>query len=213
MRPPIPLAAAVLVLAAAPALRAQTVEITPMAGYRVGGSFSAAAVGEPQGPAVDVDVKDAAAWGLHVGVRVARDGEIEALYARQPTELRSGGLFTGNALSDLTLETWQLGGLYLFADEDARLRPYIGAGLGVTRLLPGPPGLQDETRFSASFATGIKAYFGRHLALRVEGRGFFTVLESDSDPFCGTGSGRCNVRVSGTDISQAEIRAGLALRF
>ena len=184
-----------------------------MGGYRVGGSFSAAAADEPEGPAVDVEVKDAAAWGVHLGFRVASDGEIELLYARQPTQLRTGGLFTGEALFDLTLESWQLGGLYLFADEDARLRPYVGAGLGVTRLLPRPPGLQDETRFSASFAAGVKASLGRHLALRVEGRGFFTVLESDRDPFCGTGTGRCDVHVSGKDISQAEIRAGIALRF
>jgi hypothetical protein len=205
-------AAVLLAVASVPAI-SQTVEITPVIGYRVGGSFSVAPGIEPASTAADVAVKDAGAWGIHLGFRVAPDGEIEVLYARQPTELRTDGLFTGEGLFDLTLETWQFGGLYLFADEGARLRPYIGAGLGITRLLPGPPGLQDETRFSASFAAGIKVALGRHLALRAEGRGFFTVLESDSNPFCGTGTGSCVVRVSGQDISQAEIRAGLTLRF
>lgn len=208
-----PFAAAVILAVAPPLATSQTVEITPVIGYRVGGSFSAAPGIEPASTAADVAVKDAGAWGVHLSFRVARDGEVEVLYARQPTKLRTDGLFTGEGLFDLTLETWQFGGLYLFADEGARLRPYIGAGLGITRLLPGPPGLQDETRFSASFAAGIKVALGRHLALRAEGRGFFTVLESDSEPFCGPGTGRCAVRVSGKDISQAEIRAGLALRL
>jgi hypothetical protein len=200
-------------LIAAPAARAQTVEITPVIGYRFGGGFAADSGVEGDNPSRDLSVKEAGAWGIHLGIRVAADGEIEALYARQPTELRTDGLFTGEPLFDLTLETWQLGGLYLLGDEGARLRPFVGAGFGVTRLLPGPSGLQEETRFSASFAAGLKAALARHLALRLEARGFFTVLEGDGDPFCRTGSGTCAVRVTGSDISQAEIRAGLALRF
>jgi outer membrane protein W len=207
------LVCAAAVLAAVPTAWGQTVEITPMGGYRVGGSFSAAAASGPEGPAADLEVEGSAAWGVHLGFRVATDGEVELLYARQPTQLRTGGLFTGAPVFDLTLETWQLGGLYLFAEEDARVRPYVGAGIGVTRLLPGPPGLQDETRFSASLAAGAKVYLGRHLAFRLEGRGFFTVLESDSNPFCGTGTGHCDVSVTGTAISQGEIRGGIALRF
>ncbi len=85
-------------------------------------------------------------------------------------------------------------------------------GLGITRLLPEPAALQDETRFSASFAAGVKVWLGRHVGLRFEARGFFTVLESDGDAFCETG-GECLVHAKGSDISQGEVRAGLVLRF
>ena len=204
------LAAALLVLVPAVA-PGQTVEITPLIGYRVGGSF-AATVGTDSAAAVDFEVEDAASFGVHLGIRVAEDGELELIYSRQDTGLGTGGLFTGEPLFDLALETWQFGGNYLFGEEGSRVRPYIGAGLGVTRLLPEPADLHDETRFSASCAAGVKVRLGRHLGLRVEARGFFTVLESDADAFCETG-GECLVHAKGSDISQAEVRAGLVLRF
>lgn len=198
-----------VVPAAAPG---QTVEITPVVGYRFGGSFTAAVGTEPEPAAIDYEVEDAASFGAHVGIRVARDGELEVLYSRQNTRLATGGLFTGTPVFDLALETWQAGGNYLFAEEDARVRPYIGMGLGFTRLLPGPADLQDETRFSASFAAGAKVWLGRHLGLRVEARGFFTFLDSDRKAFCQTGEG-CQVHSQGAEISQGEVRAGLVLRF
>jgi len=209
MRPRL-LASALLLIAPA-ATRGQTVEITPVAGYRFGGGFSTAGA-EPADPAVDYQLKDAAAFGVHVGFRVARDGEIELLYSRQETSLATDGLFTGEPLFDLALETWQAGGNYLFAEEDARVRPYIGVGLGITRLLPQPASLQDETRFCASVAAGVKVWLGRHFGLRLEARGFFTVLESDRDTFCDSGEG-CLIQASGSDISQGEVRAGVVLRF
>jgi hypothetical protein len=92
------------------------------------------------------------------------------------------------------------------------VRPYIGAGLGLTRLLPEPARLQDETRFSASFAGGVKVGLARHLGLRLEARYFLTVLESESGGLCGP-AGECLVHVRGKDISQGEVRAGLVLRF
>ena len=205
------LAPALIVITPA-AARGQMVEITPVAGYRFGGGFTTAAGIEPAATAVDFEVEDAASFGVHLGVRVAEDGELEILYSRQDTRLGTDELFTGEPLFDLALETWQFGGNYLFAEEGSRLRPYIGVGLGITRLLPEPADLQDETRFSASFAGGVKVWLGRHVGLRFEARGFFTVLESEGNAFCGTG-GECLVHAKGSDISQGEARAGLVLRF
>ncbi len=205
------LTAALLVIAPA-AARGQRVEIAPVVGYRFGGSFSTAPGIEPANPVVDYEVRDAAAFGLHLGFRMAEDGEIELLYSRQNTRLATGGLFTGEPLFDLALETWQAGGNYLFAEEGSRVRPYIGVGLGITRLLPEPARLEDETRFSASFAAGAKVSLARHLGLRLEARYFVTVLESDSNGFCEP-AGQCLVHVKGSDISQGEVRAGLVLRF
>jgi hypothetical protein len=203
--------AAAAVLGPGPAAQAQTVEITPFAGYRFGGSF---ALGTGAGDALagELEVADAASFGVSVSVKVAEDGELEALFARQDTRLSAAGFFTSQPLFDLALETYQLGGNYLFRDEDARVRPYIGVGLGLTRLIPEASGRESETRFAASFAAGAKAYLGAHIGFRVEVRGFFTVLESGSDVFCDSFSG-CFVRTSGSELSQAEVRGGLILRF
>jgi outer membrane protein W len=189
---------------------AQTVEVTPVGGYRVGGSFSVAGVTTDSSGGVEV--KDSGAFGIHLGVRVAEDGEVEVLFMRQDSRLQADGFFTSQPLFDLNLETYQFAGNYLFRDEGARWRPFIGVGLGVTRLVPQREGLDSETRFSASFAAGLKTYLGKHFGFRFEVRGLFTVLESNSDVFCDSLSG-CFVRTAGTDLSQAEFRGGLILRF
>ncbi len=200
-----------LLLALLPATAlAQRVELTPLVGYRAGGSLAIAdtVTGAQQG----LEVADHAAYGVQLGVQVSRDGELEAIYSRQDTQLRTGGLFTGQPVFDLALETWQLGGNYLFGEEDQRLRPYLGLGLGLTRLLPAPQGLSDETRFSASVAGGVKIFLARHFGLRFEVRGFFTVLESDHQVFCNS-PGTCRVAGHSSEISQGEARGGVVLRF
>lgn len=205
------LTASLLLLAAADA-SSQTVEITPVVGYRFGGSFTAGNSTGPQGNFGTYEIEDAASFGVHLGLRVSRDGEIEALYSRQNTRLSTGGLFTGTPVLDLALESWHAGGNYLFKEEDARVRPYIGMGLGMTRLLPGPAGLSDETRFSASFAAGAKVWLGRHVGLRFEVRGFFTFLGNSRQTSCQTAQG-CLIHAEGDVISQADASAGLVLRF
>jgi hypothetical protein len=185
---------------------AAQVEVVPFGGYRFGGSLDVPDEGGT------LETKDAAAWGASLAFQVAEDGEIEALFARQSTRLDGGGLFTSRPRFDLAIETYQLGGNYLLGEDADRLRPYIGAGLGVSRLVPKPAELQAETRFSASFAAGLKAYLSPHFGVRVEVRGFFTVLESDHRVFCGSQSG-CLVDASGSELSQAEARGGLLLRF
>ena len=206
------LLAALLLVALPPAARAQTIEITPFVGYRFGGSLQAAPdTGSGSPSSVELELDDAAAFGVNIGYRVG-EGEIELLYARQDTQLQTAGLFTGAPVFDLALETWQIGGTYLFGDDDARARPFVAVGLGLTRMLPEPAGLSDENRFSASFGAGVKLWLGRHVGVRLEGRGFFTVLDSNSQTFCGSNSG-CVIRTTSTEISQAEARAGLILRF
>jgi hypothetical protein len=185
---------------------AQTVEIVPFGGYRLAGSFEVSS--EPG----SFEVKDAAAWGGSVTVKLAEDGELEALFARQHTRLTSEGLFTSQPRFPLTMEIYHLGGNYLFGVDGARLRPYVGLGVGATRLVPGLDELENETRFSASVAGGLKAYVGAHLGLRLEVRGFATAIESDRDVFC-RGFGPCRVRTTGSDLSQVEARGGLIFRF
>jgi len=151
-----PLAA--LILAALPsAARGQTIEITPVAGYRFGGgNVNTNAQGDFE-PGASFELDDSASFGIHLGYRVG-EGEIELLYARQDTRLQSADPFAGVPVFDLAVDIWQLGGNYYFLDDDARVRPYVGVGLGLTRMLPEPAGLDDETRFSASFGAGAKLW-------------------------------------------------------
>lgn len=211
MKRPLPLALLTLTLAAPALARAQVIEITPLVGFRFGGSVDTTGFPD-EGEDARFEVDDSASFGVHLGYRVG-DGELELLYARQSSRLQTSDLFAAVPVFDLALETWQLGGSYSFGEDDARMRPFVGIGLGLTRLLPEPSGLSGETRFSASFGAGAKLWLGRHLGLRLEARGFFTVLDSDSRSFCG-GAGACQVHVDDSQvISQADLRAGLIFRF
>jgi hypothetical protein len=201
-------------LAAATALAAglavpgsgQVVELVPFAGFRFGGSLSA------PGERGLLEVKESAAWGATLDVEVADDGEIEASFARQNTRLATGGVFTSQPRFDLAVETYQIGGNYVFGEYKARFRPYLGMTVGLTRLVPQPAGLESETRFSGTFGVGVKAYVSRRVGLRLEARGLLTVLRSDGSIFCGSLSG-CEISSSGATFGQGELRGGLMFRF
>jgi hypothetical protein len=203
--------AGVLLTSLPSAVLSQTIEITPIAGYRFGGSLYSFRGANGSTPVAALDVGDGAAFGVHLGYRFG-DFEFEALYAHQSTNLETPGLFTGSPVMDLDLDTWQGGGNYLFGTRDAKVVPFIGFGLGLTRLLPKAQGLSDETRFSASFAGGAKFWLGKHIGVRVEGRYFLTVFDNNSDGPCGSGPG-CGGHADNRDLSQGEGRAGLILRF
>ena len=205
------LAAPVFVLLLTPAAHAQTVEITPLAGVRFGGGNVNTNVRGEFEPGASFELDDSASFGVHVGYQLP-DGEIELVYARQSTRLQSDAPFAGVPIFDLAVDIWQLGGNYLFLDGDARLRPYVGVGLGLTRLVPEPAGLDDETRFSASFAAGAKLRLARHIGLRAEARGFFTVFGTEGASFCSS-QGTCGFAGTSQLMTQVDLRAGLILAF
>jgi len=182
-----------------------------MAGYRFGGTLYSFRTTVGGVPTAALEVADAAAFGAHLGYRFG-DFEFEALYARQATSLETPGLFTGAPVMDLTLDTFQGGGNYLFGTKDARVVPFIGFGLGFTILKPERRDLTDETRFSASFAGGVKFWLGKHVGLRLEGRYFLTVFDDEFDHPCGPAD-ICEAHTNSRDLSQGEARGGLILRF
>jgi hypothetical protein len=204
------LAAACLVSLAS-AGSGQTVETTPVVGYRFGGgNVNTTFQGEFQ-PGANFELDDTPSFGIHVGYQMG-GGEIELLYARQSTHGQSNAAFGGVPLFDLTLDIWHLGGNYFFLDEGSRLRPYLGAGLGLTHMTREPLGFSDENRFSASFAAGAKLRLGHHFGLRAEARGFFTAYGSGDGYDCAP-QGACPYQGTSQLMTQVDLRAGLILAF
>ncbi len=195
--------ALVLAVAAARPAKAEGFELTPQAGFRLGGSFEAAAQD------VDLDLDESAAWGVVLGFPLDDQSIVEVELVHQGTELQSGGLFSGDPLFDVSIDSILAGGRYQ-SDGD-RVRGFVAGGLGVTRFGPGSSDWDDEWAISLSIGGGALIQMGQRVALRLEGRGIGTFMVDRTAIFCG-GSG-CLVEIEGSGILQAELRAGLTFTF
>ena len=182
-------------------------ELTPYAGYRMGGSFSDDAEG------IDLDIEDSAAQGFVVNGRVRSNTQWEVLYGRQATDIDTRGLFNNDSLLDFDIEYVHFGGTYLFDGES--VRPFVALTLGVTRADPGDSTFGSENFFSASLGGGWHLAARNRLGVRLEFRAFTTFIDSNSDLFCQSdaGGGTCLILIDSKTLTQWEARAGITLRF
>lgn len=184
-------------------------EITPFIGYRGGGNFDLD--GSPN--AADVDLDDHGSFGLAVNLFLGGDKteSYELFYSRQQTNVARNSPL---APFDLNVEYLHLGGTLNFNDE-LPVRPYIVGGLGLTRFSPQTGNGGDDSRFSLSLGAGLKLPVTKRFSVRLEGRGFLTLVNSDSAFLCisDTSGGTCAIRVKGESFIQYELLAGAAFAF
>ncbi len=182
-------------------------EVMPAIGYGVGGSFENATTQE------GVDVNDAEVVALSLRMQTEYEKEWELFYSRQRTDVEQGSPVSGTPGVDLDIEYLHLGGSY-FPNEHA-YAPYVVGGLGVTRFKPSGAGLSDTTDFSLSVGLGIRFPLTDHFALRLEGRGFLTFVDTDTAFFCSSGEdgGACLIRAKGSSVFQFQGLLGFAVTF
>ncbi|HZW37138.1 MAG: outer membrane beta-barrel protein [Deltaproteobacteria bacterium] len=177
-------------------------EITPFAGYAVGGSF------EDNTTGATLDVREGGAFALIPGLPASQESQYELFYGFQRTKVTGGGTFGGDTLFDLDIHYLHLGGTYLFSGD--KVRPYIVGGVGATHFVPDGNGLNPKTYFSLSLGGGAKIPISRHVGLRFEGRGLMTILPDATDIFCvSSGGAACRVRVQGDVLGQVLLMAGI----
>lgn len=182
-------------------------EITPFAGYRVGGEF------DDRDDFISLEAGESNAWGITVNGRADQNTQWEVLYARQSTDVDTLAVVPGSPALDLDIDYLHIGGTYLFDSQPGQ--PYIVATLGATRFDPEPSRYDAKTYFSGSLGAGWKIALGRRLGLRFEARGFATFLDTDTSLFCESteAGGSCLIIGSGDVFAQWEARAGLSFRF
>jgi opacity protein-like surface antigen len=112
------------------------------------------------------------------------------------------------------VEYLHIGGTLPFGGWEHAL-PYFAAGLGATRFSSSAPGADDITRFSGSMAFGLEVPLARNAAIRLEARGYATFVDTSTSFFCKSdnGDGVCRIVASGSTILQAEVLAGILVRF
>ena len=188
-------------------------ELTPFAGARFGGTFeSELASVEP----VEYEMEDSASFGLILNWRHRTNTQWEILYSQQASEALYFGPDDPNGpdpVVDVDIHVLQLGGTYLF--EGQRAIPYIAATFGGTHIRTDSTETRDDTFFSGSIGVGVKLLPASNIGIRLEARGYGTLLDGDSRIFCSTGpdANTCAVQLSGNLLSQFEVFAGVTFRF
>lgn len=140
-----------LVLAACmlPMVAQAGVEVTPFAGFRLGGDFEVRTGGAST--TEDLTFDDTRSLGLTLNVDLADPGKQAELYiARQETRVHpSEPIFTPTASAlDVVIYQLQFGGLYF--PEGGTTGPFVSGVAGLTRLEPKRDGLRDHNRASIS---------------------------------------------------------------
>jgi len=193
----------------------QNFEIAGFGGWSLGGEFKLAGGGaivnnEVTSTGSRIGLQDHLSYGIAADLRASDSTAYELFYSREPTRLT---VVNGAAPTDVTVSYLQLGGTLMLDEGERALRPYAIGGLGITRLSPGEDG-NTRTRFSGSLGFGVRWAATQHLALRLEGRGFVTLMNNDA-VFCKSDNTGllCRVHGNGTTFIQGQLLAGAAFTF
>jgi len=176
--------------------------ITVYAGYRFGGGFT--------------DVNTGKTWELTEGpsFAVAADFGIdhqtqwEIFLSHRSSALRASGFSPAADNIGLGVTYLHLGGTY-FVDRVGK-GVYVMGGLGLTHFDPSDNSLSSEIRGSLNLGVGYMIPLGQRLAVKLEGRGYATLINSSGGFLC---SGGCVVQIKGDLLTQGELLAGIVARF
>ncbi|MDB6011541.1 MAG: hypothetical protein JWL65_3791 [Gammaproteobacteria bacterium] len=181
-----------------------TFEVTPYLGYRVGGTFKLIDTG------TQADVNSHVSYALALDLSTNEATQYELFYSRQSTTISGQSL----APSDMTIEYLHVGGTLLLENSQHFL-PYLIGSAGVTRFSPDSPLGRNSTYFSASLGAGLRIPFNPHFSLRLEARGFATILNANGSIFCRSdqSGGVCRIHERGSSFIQGDLLAGVAYTF
>jgi opacity protein-like surface antigen len=196
---------------AAHAEAAPRFEVTPFAGYRMGGEFDAST--ESDAADDSVDLESDASYGIDVGLYRDRYSFYELLYSRQEASLDSSDAALSGV--DVSVQYWHIGGTAMYPLEDNWFVPYLSLTIGATVLEPESGAYDSETKFSTSLGGGVRLPVNDNVAVTLGLRGYLTFIKSDTDLFCVSGpeGATCLLRSSGSTFFQGEAQLGLTVRF
>jgi opacity protein-like surface antigen len=193
------LAVAILVTQQTPAF-AQDYEITPFIGWRTSSSL------EEEGTGATINLDETGSYGFILSMKKSPDTNYDFLFSRQDTELQSTS--TPGTVEPLRIDYYHLGGT-IFYDAD-KLHPFISGGLGATHITPSNSIYSSETMFSLSVGGGLKFPLTPNIGLRLEARGYGTVISGSGTILC---SGGCVASFNGSLFMQLEALAGMSIAF
>lgn len=211
------------------------IEIMPTLGYRWGGDVRIESRGlailEPDGSTVinkdfDTGVSSEGSFGLRLGLSLNPQLQLELMANFQQTQFKDtqalfgevpGGFLPPNTTNflDVTVQYYHAGLVYYLSEGESRW--YILGSLGVTAIDPHMP-LPNETAFSGSVGGGWRMEISDALALRVEGRYYYTPTDTNSTAVFEYGNRDCVEPCSYTyryndNLPQTELSFGLVIKL
>ncbi len=183
-------------------LPARCIEITPFAGYRIGGSLEDDLTG------VEMDLADAENYGVVVNFDLSPGKQIEFLYSHQETKVQVSPTFIISPDWQIDVDYLHFGGITVY-NNHSHFRPFVAGGIGLTRM--DPERFDPESKLSLSLAAGGKLFFSENAGLRLEARSYWTFFDNNSAIFCNNSG--CRILVEGDAWWQFETNVGLFLHF
>jgi len=179
-------------------------EVIPFSGYRISGEFTELNTG------VSLDVDDSNTQGFIINKDYEADSQLEFIYNKQSSVLRAAGPVSPNAVFDIDIEYFHIGGIVL-KPIDKSSDSFFGAGIGITHFSPDFSGYGSKSEWSLSLTGGIKRRITEHLGFRIGFQFYGTPVNKNTAIFCSNGS--CDIRFKSNLYTQYETNIGLILRF
>lgn len=191
--------ALLVALAAAPAHGGE-VEASVFSGYTTRGHIDAGAAG-----ITELGLKDSVTWGASVLYALSPRVGIEGSWSWQPSAVQVGTQAGRVTMFDVDEHRLQCSVVYRFASEEARLRPFLSAGLGATLL--GATDLDTEAKLLLGFGAGLSWRPAGRIGGRLQVRYAPTRLGDSGSDYCDP-FGFCQ-----DWLHQVEMTAGVVVRF
>jgi len=189
----------VLLLAAPPAF-SQGFSASLVAGYTTPGSLPHQAVG-----VTDLRLAGGFSWGASADWFFSPRFGVEASWARQQSALQVATAQGRADMFDVNVDQFQGSFLFQLGGQEARIRPFLAAGVGVA--LFSAQDLQDESKLSFAVGGGLRFMPTPRAGARLQVRYTPIHLNDSSSDFCDP-FGFC-----GSWQHQLELTGGVVVRF
>jgi hypothetical protein len=153
----------------------------------------------------DLELAGSFTWGVQLAHELGAHQAVELSWSRQESALAFATLADEGDLFELTADQIHASFVYRFGAADARLRPFVLAGLGAT--LFSAPDSPTETKLSGALGGGLRWLGTGRFGAGVQARYNPTYLDDASSDFCDP-FGFCQ-----SWLHQFEVLAGVVVRF
>ena len=176
--------------------------VTLYGGYRFGGELTDINTSKSW------ELTDGASFALAIDFGLNAQSQWGLFISHRASALKASGFSSVADNFGLDVTYYHVSGTYFPVQVGRGF--YVVGGVGATRFDPKESGLNSETRLSLNLGAGYMIPLGRSLGIKLEARGYATIVESSGSMFC---SGGCVVQIKGDTLTQGEVLAGISARF